>query len=194
MGSPWFIPDAKQWGREEDYDPAVAEAQNCVTRKLAQDGGMESAIFNCVSPVICASMSKNQRLRLLYVVCLCMAAEDPPGAALPHMREAIALAKELGEDRARSDLLIQRAYVNRYVTQIPDAIDTLRECLEAFEELQRRREWTQEDTTRALTVSVRLATLEFIVEEVAASQELYQKMTHCCRIEVWQDASSFRRH
>src|SRR5262249_50304743 len=108
MSSPWFIPDAKQWRTEEDYNPAVAEALNCVARKLAQDGGVESDILDCVSPVIGASMSKSQRLRVLYVVCLCMAAEDPPDAALPPLREAIALAKELGEVRARIDLLIQR--------------------------------------------------------------------------------------
>ncbi|HEX3272851.1 MAG TPA: hypothetical protein VHR15_19565 [Ktedonobacterales bacterium] len=170
MSSPWFIPDAKQWRTEEDYNPEVVDALNCVARKLAQDGGVESNILDCVSPVIGASMSKSQRLRVLYVVCLCLAAEDPPDAALPPLREAIALAKELGEDRARIDLLIQRAYVNRYINQVPEGIDNLRECVEAFGELKRRGEWVPEDTIKALTIGVRLATLEFIVGEVEASR------------------------
>lgn len=170
MSSPWFIPDAKQWRTEEDYNPEVVDALNCVARKLAQDGGVESNILDCVSPVIGASMSKSQRLRVLYVVCLCLAAEDPPDAALPPLREAIALAKELGEDRARIDLLIQRAYVNRYINQVPEGIDNLRECVEAFGELKRRGEWIPEDTIKALTIGVRLATLEFIVGEVEASR------------------------
>jgi tetratricopeptide (TPR) repeat protein len=131
---------------------------------------VESNILDCVSPVIGASMSKSQRLRVLYVVCLCLAAEDPPDAALPPLREAIALAKELGEDRARIDLLIQRAYVNRYINQVPEGIDNLRECVEAFGELKRRGEWVPEDTIKALTIGVRLATLEFIVGEVEASR------------------------
>jgi tetratricopeptide (TPR) repeat protein len=108
-------------------------------------------------------------------VCLCLAAEDSPDAALPPLRQAIALAKDLGETRARIDLLMQRAYVNRYINQIPDAVADLRECLEAFEELKRRGEWIPEDTSKALTVSVRLATLEFAIGEIAASQESLQR-------------------
>jgi tetratricopeptide (TPR) repeat protein len=175
MSSPWFIPDAEQWRTEEDYNPAVVDALNCVAQKLAQDGGVESTILDCVSPIIGARMSKSQRLRVLYVVCLCMAAEDPPDAALPPLREAIALAKELDESRARIDLLMQRAYVNRYINQIPDAVANLRECLEAFEELKRRGEWIPDDTTRILTTTVRLATFEFAIGEVEASQESLQR-------------------
>src|SRR5262245_4732556 len=166
MGSLWFIADAEQWRTEEDYNPAVVEALNCVAQKLALDGGVESDILDCVSPVIGSRMSNSQRLRVLYVVCLCLAAEDPPDAALPPLRQATALAKALGESRARIDLLMQRAYVNRYINQMPAAVADLRECLEAFEELKRRGEWIPEDTAKALTVSVRLATLEFAVGEI----------------------------
>src|SRR5690349_15944200 len=100
MSSPWFIPDAEQWHVEESYNPDVPAALGCVAQKLRQDGGIEVNLLDCVAPVVDAEMSKSQRLRVLYVVCLCLAAEDPPDAALRPLREAIALAKELGETRA----------------------------------------------------------------------------------------------
>ena len=136
---------------------------------------MEVDLLDCVAPVIGAEMSKSQRLRVLYVVCLCLAAEDPPDAALPPLGEALALATTLGETRARIDLLSQRAYVNRYINQIPDAVADLRECLEAFEELKRRGEWSPEDTLRVLAITVRLATFEFAIGEVEASQKSLQR-------------------
>jgi|GEM_PF-5676836 len=170
MSSPWFIPDAQQWRVEEGYNPAVPTALDCVARKFLQDGGVASDLLDCVAPVIAAAMAKSQRLRVLYVVCLCLAAEDPPDRALPPLREALALAKELGETHARIDLLMQRAYVNRYITQIPAAANDLRECLEVFEELKRRGEWGPEDTTRMLTVLVRLASQEFLLGDIAACE------------------------
>jgi tetratricopeptide (TPR) repeat protein len=175
MGSSWFVSDAEPWRTEENYNPDVIGALNCVARKLAQDGGAEVNLLDCVAPVIGAEMSKSQRLRVLYVVCLCLAAEDPPDAALPPLGEALALATTLSETRARIDLLSQRAYVNRYINQIPDAVADLRECLVSFEELKRRGEWIPEDPTKALTVSVRLATMEFAIGEIAASEESLQR-------------------
>ena len=175
MGSSWFVSDAEPWRTEENYNPDVIGALNCVARKLAQDGGVEVNLLDCVAPVIGAEMSKSQRLRVLYVVCLCLAAEDPPDAALPPLGEALALATTLCETRARIDLLSQRAYVNRYINQIPDAVADLRECLEAFEELKRRGEWSPEDTLRVLAITVRLATFEFAIGEVEASQKSLQR-------------------
>lgn len=175
MGSSWFVSDAEPWRTEENYNPDVIGALNCVAWKLAQDGGVEVNLLDCVAPVIGAEMSKSQRLRVLYVVCLCLAAEDPPDAALPPLGEALALATTLGETRARIDLLSQRAYVNRYINQIPDAVADLRECLEAFEELKRRGEWSPEDTPRVLAITVRLATFEFAIGEVEASQKSLQR-------------------
>jgi tetratricopeptide (TPR) repeat protein len=175
MDSSWFVSDAEPWRTEENYNPDVFGALNCVARKLAQDGGVEVNLLDCVAPVIGAKMSTSQRLRVLYVVCLCLAAEDPPDAALPPLGEALALATTLGETRARIDLLSQRAYVNRYINQIPDAVADLRECLEAFEELTRRGEWSPEDTPRVLAITVRLATFEFAIGEVEASQQSLQR-------------------
>src|SRR5262245_28566029 len=122
MSGPWFISDAIPWRAEENYNPAVGAALDCVAKKLRQDRGIEANLLDCVAPVLNAKMSKSQRLRVLYIVCLCLVAEDPPDAAIPPLREALELATALGETRARIDLLSQRAYVNRYITQIPDAL------------------------------------------------------------------------
>src|SRR4051794_16085582 len=78
MSSLWFIPDAERWRAEESYNPAVPAALDCVARKLLQDGGAASDLLECVAPIIDAGMSQSQRLRVLYVVCLCLSAEDPP--------------------------------------------------------------------------------------------------------------------
>ena len=96
MGSSWFVSDAEPWRTEENYNPDVIGALNCVARKLAQDGGVEVNLLDCVAPVIGAEMSKSQRLRVLYVVCLCLAAEDPPDAALPPLGEPRPFGPELG--------------------------------------------------------------------------------------------------
>ena len=170
MSSPWFVSDAEHWHVEESYNPLVPAALDCVAAKLRQDSGIEADLLDCVAPVIGAAMAKSQRLRILYVVCLCLAAEDPPNRALPPLREALALAKELGEIHAQIDLLIQRAYVNRFITQIPAAAKDLRECLAMFEELRRQGGWTSDDTIKLLSVYVRLAMQEFLLGEITACE------------------------
>jgi tetratricopeptide (TPR) repeat protein len=106
-------------------------------------------------------MCKSQRLRVLYIVATCRAAEDPPTPALEPIDEALELTIELNETRAQVDLLLLRAVVNRCIIQIPDAADDLRDCLQALVTLNLRDDWSDDDLLLILKATLRLAAQEF---------------------------------
>jgi tetratricopeptide (TPR) repeat protein len=175
VSSAWFIPDAERWRNEEGYNPIVADALACASSKQDTDGRVTEEVFACVAPVLELDMSKSQRLRVLYIVCSRLAIEDPPTPALAPVDEALTLGIELDEIRARIDLLILRSYINRYITQIPDAVDDLRDCLEEFAELERRHELAPEDARKKLMALLRLAAFEFALGEIDASDTSLQE-------------------
>ncbi len=72
-----------------NYNPDVVEALQCVASKLHPDGSVEDDILDCIAPVLHAEMSQSQWLRVLYVICACRAAEDPPTAALEPIDDAL---------------------------------------------------------------------------------------------------------
>jgi tetratricopeptide (TPR) repeat protein len=171
MSSSWFIPDAQGWHAEERYNPAVVAALSCAAGKLHPDGSVEEDILDCIAPILHAEMSQSQWLRVLYVICACRAAEDPPTAALEPIDDALELALLLDEPRARIDLLVMRSYVNRYITQIPDAAADLEDCLEELETLKERGEWTSDDALKTLMAIVRLAAQQFLIGDITHCQE-----------------------
>jgi hypothetical protein len=171
MSSSWFIPDIESWHDEERYNPAVVAALTCATGKLHPDGGVEEDILDCIAPILHAEMSQSQWLRVLYVICACRAAEDPPTAALEPIDDALELALLLDAPRARIDLLVMRSYVNRYITQIPDAAADLEDCLEELETLKKRGEWLPEDALKTLMALVRLVAQRFLIGDIAQCKE-----------------------
>jgi tetratricopeptide (TPR) repeat protein len=107
-------------------------------------------------------MCESQRLRTLYIIASCHAAEDPPTPALAVIDEALELALVLKETRAQIDLLLLRATVNRYIWQIPDAADDLQDCLQALVTLNLRDDWSEDELLLTLMATLRLATQEFL--------------------------------
>jgi tetratricopeptide (TPR) repeat protein len=163
MGSVWFIPDASEWRRENDYNLRVAAALECAYERLRPDGHITGEVLACLAPVLDAPMCKSQRLRVLYVVASCRAAEDPPTPALEPIDDALELALELKELRAQVDLLLLRAAINRCISQTPDAADDLRDCLQALVTLNLRDDWSEDELLLTLKATVRLAAQEFLL-------------------------------
>ncbi|HEY7022330.1 MAG TPA: hypothetical protein VH349_14525 [Ktedonobacterales bacterium] len=172
MSSSWFVPDARSWRDEAQYNPNVVAALRCAASKLHPDGSVDADILDCITPVLHAEMSQSQWLRVLYVICACRAAEDPPTAALEPIDDALGLALLLDEPRARIDLLVMRAYINRYITQIPDAAADLEDCLEELETLKKRGEWLPEDAQKTLMALARLAAQQFLIGDITQCKEL----------------------
>lgn len=163
MGRIWFIPDAPEWQREDNYSPLVAEALECIFARLRPDGQITSEVLTCLAPALAMEMCKSQRLRVLYIVASCRAAEDPHTLALEPIDDALELALELDEVRAQVDLLLLRATVNRWISQAPDAADDLRDCLQALVTLNLRDDWSEEQLVLTLKATVRLAAQEFLL-------------------------------
>src|SRR5262245_58794095 len=106
MGNVWFISDAPEWSGEDNYNPQVAAALECALARLRPDGLITGEALVCLAPILKESMCKSQRLRVLYIVATCRAAEDPPTPALEPIDEALELTLELNETRAQVDLLL----------------------------------------------------------------------------------------
>jgi tetratricopeptide (TPR) repeat protein len=133
---------------------------------LQADGrirGNVSAVLNALLLVLDAQMSRGQQLRVLYALCVCHAAEDPPTPALEPTDEALALAMEAHEDRVQVDLLLLRAYVNRCIWQVPDAADDLDDCLKLLVNLRLREEWEAADAQTTLGALARRAAQVFLL-------------------------------
>jgi tetratricopeptide (TPR) repeat protein len=163
MAGVWFIPDASEWAGEVGYNPLVARALERAFARLRPAGRIPGEVLACLAPIFAVGMCKSQRLRVLYVVGVCCAAEDPPTPALEPIDEALELTLELNETRAQVDLLLLRAAVNRYINQIPDAADDLRDCLQALVTLHLRDDWSDDDLLLILKATLRLAAQEFLV-------------------------------
>ena len=72
----------------------------------------------------------------------------------------------LHEERVQIDLLLLRSYVNRCVSQVPDAADDLKDCLELLISLllyEERAEWEPADMRKMLGVLARCATQVFLL-------------------------------
>jgi hypothetical protein len=162
MGSVWFIPDAPAWRGEDGYNLRVAAALERAFAQLHPDGRISGAALVALAPIQSAAMSKRQRLRMLYLLAACRAAEDPPTLALAPIDEALELTLELEETRAQVDLLLLRAAVNRCISQDPDAAADLRDCLEALVTLNLREDWSDDDLLLILKATLRLAAQEFL--------------------------------
>jgi tetratricopeptide (TPR) repeat protein len=145
----------------------VAEALACAFDRLLPHGQITSEALSCLLPVLDAPMCKSQRLRVLYIAASCHAAQDPPTPALAPIDEALGLTVELNELRAQVDLLLLRSTVNRSITQIPDAADDLRDCLQALVTLNLREDgsedWSEDELLATLRATVRLAGQEFLI-------------------------------
>jgi tetratricopeptide (TPR) repeat protein len=163
MAGIWFIPDASEWAGEDDYNSLVASALTCAYDRLQPDGRITGEVLACLAPILTARMCKSQRLRVLYIVGSCYAAEDPPAPALEPIDEALELALELNEMRAQVDLLLLRAVVNRYINQIPDAADDLEDCLQVLGKLNLRDDWNEDELRLTLMATLRLAEQEFLI-------------------------------
>lgn len=162
MQSPWFIPPSPPWRDEVGNNPRVSAALACAYERLRPNGQITGEVLACLADVMETVMSKGQRLRILYIVSSCRAAEDPPALALVTIDEALELAVELHETRAQVDLLLLRSAVNRSITQIPDAADDLRDCLQALVTLNLRDDWSDDDLLLTLAATLRLAAQEFL--------------------------------
>ncbi|HEY7093467.1 MAG TPA: hypothetical protein VH393_09825 [Ktedonobacterales bacterium] len=163
MAGFWFTPDASEWAGEDGYNPLVASALECAYGQLSPDGRITSEVLTCLVPILTAKMCKSQRLRVLFIVGSCLAAEDPPTSALEPIDEALELTLELNETRAQVDLLLLRAAVNRYINQIPDAAGDLEDCLQALVTLNLRDDWTDDELRLTLMATLRLAEHEFLI-------------------------------
>jgi tetratricopeptide (TPR) repeat protein len=163
MAGIWFIPDAPEWVSEADYSPLVASALERVFDLLRPDGRVSSEVLMLLGPILTATMCESQRLRMLYIVASCRAAEDPPTPALGVIDEALEVALAVKETRAQIDLLLLRATVNRYIWQIPDAADDLQDCLQALVTLNLRDDWSEDELLLTLMATLRLAAQEFLI-------------------------------
>lgn len=161
MDSAWFTSGADGWRSEAGYNPDVTEALICAASKFYPGFLVEPDILDCVNAVLDAPMAKSQRLRVLMILVACGAASDPPAAALRPLGEALRLSRELNEVRARLELLLIGAYVNRFMSRAVDAQENLREWLETVEALKARGEWLPEDAITMLHVMLRRAQVEF---------------------------------
>ncbi|HEY7092450.1 MAG TPA: hypothetical protein VH393_04690 [Ktedonobacterales bacterium] len=166
MDSAWFTSGADEWPNEANYNSDVTEALVCAASKFHPGFLVEPDILDCLQHVLDAPMAKSQRLRVLMILVACGAASDPPTAALRPLGEALRLSRELNEVRARLELLLIGAYVNRFMSRAVDAQENLREWLETVELLKARGEWRPEDGVTMLHVMLRRAQVEFNLRQL----------------------------
>lgn len=178
MDADWYHPDDASWRQDEDYSPAVAEALHCAHEHIAEnpgDGRSYADALKCLEPIVAAPMSRRQRLATLFIISMAYANTDQPTPALEPIDEALELALELDVEPAQLDLLLLRASVNRYVHQMPDAVDDLRACLDLFSIHSEHRDFSATELAMRLEAVLRLAYAEFLVGHFASAEQLLQK-------------------
>lgn len=165
MDGGWYDPDDVSWDSDEGHNPAVAAALRRAYQQLAKGGGTAAYLeaFNFIAGILDAEMSRRQRLATLFVAALALACDDPPSAAVEVIDEALDLALELGVERAQESLLFLRASVNRFILQVPDAVEDLRLCLDVIKAQSELRELTPTELDTQLEAYLRLAQSEFLI-------------------------------
>jgi len=128
----WYCCDHASWHGEPGYSRSVAEALCHAHLRLRAgvDGAAFDAAMAHLRPVLDATMSKRQRLHVLFLVGMILANADHPSPALDPIDMAIELALELDSARAQADLLILRASVNHTLAQVPDMAEDMRLAIE----------------------------------------------------------------
>lgn len=160
----WYLPDDESWHDEPGYNADVAKALRAAHQHLI--GGSLMAYleaFNSIAGILDAEMSRRQRLAVLFIAALALAADDPPTPALEAIDEALDIALDLEVERAQEDLLLLRASVNHAIEQVPDAAEDLRQCLELITVQSESRDLTPTELDTRLEAFLRLAGFEFLI-------------------------------
>lgn len=171
----WYASDDERWHAEADYNPDIATSLRTAYQLLAKDHNTVGAYlmaYDSVSAHFDATMSGQQRLRILFVAALALAANNPPSPALPIIDEALELALALDVEQAQEDLLFLRAAVNHSILQVPDAVEDSRLCLDLITELSVTRELTPTELDTQLEAYLQLAQSEFLLGHYDRTEQL----------------------
>lgn len=180
MNDDWYRPDDPGWHQDLNYSPTVAIALRCAHERVTLNPGDARAYaeaLQCLEPSSSASMSTRQRLAVLFIVSLAQASSDLPMPALEPIDEALELALALDIEPAQLDLLLLRASVNRYVLQMPDAVEDLRTCLDLFSIHTEHRDLSPTELATRLDVVLHLTFAEFYMGHFESADQLLQRAT-----------------
>lgn len=176
-GDDWYLPDDEAWRQEPDYNPDIAEPLRQAHEHLAGGGSMSAylAAFNSIAGILDVTMSQRQRLAVLFIAALALAADDPPTGALEAIDEALEIALELDVERAQEDLLLLRASVNRAILQIPDAAEDLEYCLNLITARSETGKLTPTELDTRLEAVLHLANSMFLTGQYDRAEQLLNR-------------------